>query len=194
MAKHKFKNRIVGHADVNPEDLLAHPMNFRRHPKNQLDALRGSIKELGWIKTIIVSQRSGTVLDGHARIEECIRLGISTIPVTYVELSESEEQLALAVLDPISELAFRDEEALNSLIEGIKAEDVDLATFIASLGKDAPKPKEEAPVPTLVVQDASGDGYNLIGLDNKGKAYQISIKPKAVQGIISKWQLLTSSE
>lgn len=194
MSKQKFKNRIVGHADVNPEELLAHPMNFRRHPKNQLDALRGSIKELGWIKTVIVSKRTDTVLDGHARIEECIRLGISTIPVTYVDLSPQEEQMALAILDPISELAYRDDEALNLLLHDIRAEDKDLATFLASLEKEDPKPKEEAPIPTLTVQDSSGDGYTLIGLDAKGKAYHISIKPQAIQGIISKWQLITSGE
>ena len=30
-----IKNRIVGQEEVNPEELLAHPFNWRVHPKEQ---------------------------------------------------------------------------------------------------------------------------------------------------------------
>jgi hypothetical protein len=33
-----WQNRIVGHADVDPQTLTANPLNFRRHPKAQADA------------------------------------------------------------------------------------------------------------------------------------------------------------
>ena len=51
------------HEDVKPADLLANPLNFRRHPGHQLEALRGSLKELGWIKTVLLNKTTGHVID-----------------------------------------------------------------------------------------------------------------------------------
>ena len=133
MPKLNLKSRIIGHAEESPENLTANPLNFRRHPKEQIAALKGSMKELGWIKTVIVNKRSGYVLDGHARVEEAIRQGLPTIPVTYVDLDENEERLALAVLDPITELAYRDDETLKLLLEQANASDQDLKEFLQTL-------------------------------------------------------------
>ena len=38
----KWRNRIVGHDEVDAKSLLANPKNWRIHPKNQVDALAGS--------------------------------------------------------------------------------------------------------------------------------------------------------
>lgn len=133
MPKINLKSRIVGHGEEAPDNLTANPLNFRRHPKEQLNALKGSMKELGWIKTVIVNKRSGYVLDGHARVEEAIRQGLPSIPVTYVDLDENEEKLALAVLDPITELAYRDDETLKLLLEQANASDQDLKDFLLTL-------------------------------------------------------------
>jgi hypothetical protein len=38
----KWRNRIVGHDEVDANSLLANPKNWRIHPKNQVDALAGS--------------------------------------------------------------------------------------------------------------------------------------------------------
>lgn len=133
MPKLSLKSRIIGHGEEAPDNLTANPLNFRRHPKEQLNALRGSMKELGWIKTVIVNKRSGYVLDGHARVEEAIRQGLPSIPVTYVDLDENEEKLALAVLDPITELAYRDDETLKLLLDQANASDQDLKDFLLTL-------------------------------------------------------------
>ena len=34
------QSRIIGHGEAAPDQLLANPLNFRRHPGHQLDALR----------------------------------------------------------------------------------------------------------------------------------------------------------
>ncbi len=133
MPKINLKSRIVGHGEEAPDNLTANPLNYRRHPKEQLNALKGSMKELGWIKTVIVNKRSGYVLDGHARVEEAIRQGLPSIPVTYVDLDENEEKLALAVLDPITELAYRDETVLKELLNQVKTEDSNLNELLKSM-------------------------------------------------------------
>lgn len=139
MANGQIRSRIVGHEDVAPDQLLAHDSNFRRHPGRQLDALRGSLRELGWVKTILVSKRSGRVIDGHARVEEALRQNLASVPVTYLDLSPEEERKALAVLDPITEMAFRDDDALASLLAEVTTEDPGLQALLDDLaGKEAP--------------------------------------------------------
>ena len=132
----RLRTRIVDHGEEDPAQLLAHPQNFRRHPGNQLDALRGSMKELGWLKGVIVNRTTGHVIDGHARVEESMRQGLTTIPVDYVELSEEEEKLALAVLDPISEMARRDNEVLSALLSEVHTEDPGLQALLDELSGD----------------------------------------------------------
>ncbi len=44
-----WRSRIVGMEDVAPDQLLAHPLNWREHPGAQRDALRGSLAEVGWV-------------------------------------------------------------------------------------------------------------------------------------------------
>jgi DNA modification methylase len=133
-----IRNRIVGYGEERPDQLLANPGNFRRHPGVQLEALRGSLAELGWVKTILVNKITGHVVDGHARIEEAMRQGAAMIPVTYVELTEAEEKLALAVLDPITEMAHRDEEALKALLADVNTEDAGLQALLDEMaGEDS---------------------------------------------------------
>lgn len=130
------RSRIVGHGDEPPDQLLANPLNFRRHPGHQMDALRGSMRTLGWVKTVLVNKQTGYVLDGHARVEEALRQKLKTIPVTYVDLTPEEERLALAVLDPITEIAIRDQDAMSALLADVTTEDRDLQAFLATLGQE----------------------------------------------------------
>jgi hypothetical protein len=132
-----LQSRIVGHADVPPDQLLAHESNYRRHPGHQLDALRGSLAELGWVKSVLVSKRTGKVLDGHARCEEAMRQDIPTVPVEYVDLTEAEEKLALAVLDPVSEMATRDDEQLMALLSEVHTDDEGLQAMFREMAEDA---------------------------------------------------------
>lgn len=139
----EIRTRIVGHDAVAPDQLLANPGNYRRHPAEQREALRGSLEELGWLKEVIVNVTTGHVIDGHARIEEALERGTPTIPVTYVELSPDEERIALAVLDPISAMARHDDKALAELLEGLEAHDARLAAFLSDLAGDVKAPFEE---------------------------------------------------
>jgi hypothetical protein len=131
-----WRNRIIGHTDEDPAQLLANPLNFRRHPGNQRDALRGSIHELGWIKAVLVNKVTGHVIDGHARCEEAISAG-KKVPVDWVEMSIDEERLALAVLDPITEMATRDNEALAALLVDVKTDDDGVQRLLDQLIADS---------------------------------------------------------
>lgn len=88
----EWKSRIVGEDDVDPEELLANPMNWRVHPKHQQKALEDMLNEVGWVQRVIVNQQTGHVVDGHARVTLALRREEPTIPVLYVDLSLEEEK------------------------------------------------------------------------------------------------------
>lgn len=142
-----IRTRIVGHSEEDPADLMGNPLNFRRHPGNQLEALRGSMKELGWIKSVLVNRTTGHVIDGHARCEEAMRQG-AKVPVDWVELSPEEERLALAVLDPITELATRDPQILSDLLAEVETQDAGLQALLDELAGKG-KMVDEAGMPDL---------------------------------------------
>lgn len=127
-----LRNRIVAHALVRAEDLQAHPLNFRRHGEAQRAALSGSLTEIGWVKSVIVNRTTGRIIDGHARVEEAARKK-EPVPVDYVDLSEAEERLALATLDPIGEMATVDDGALAELLQDVETQDRGLRDLLLSL-------------------------------------------------------------
>lgn len=115
----EWKSRIVGEDDVDPEELLANPMNWRVHPKHQQKALEDMLNEVGWVQRVIVNQQTGHVVDGHARVTLALRREEPTIPVLYVDLSLEEEKKVLATLDPIGAMAVADESILRQLLDEI---------------------------------------------------------------------------
>jgi len=127
-----WKSRIVGEAEVPADQLLANPENFRVHSTEQGAALDGALNSIGWIQRVIVNKRTGHVIDGHLRVQRALRRGES-VPVVYVDLSENEERIALATLDPIAAMAGTDDQMLEQLLGEITADDADLLEFLASL-------------------------------------------------------------
>lgn len=149
------RSRIVAHGEEAPDQLLANPHNYRRHPAAQVAVLAGSLNDLGWVRSILVNRQTGHVVDGHARVEEALRRGLPKVPVEYVDLTPEEERLALALLDPISAMAIHDQTALDSLLAETHATDEALKKMLSEMVSpnaqvelqgdpdDAPEPPDE---------------------------------------------------
>jgi hypothetical protein len=118
-----WKNRIVGEDEINPDQLLANPKNWRIHPKDQQDALGTVLDRVGWVQKVIVNQATGFVVDGHLRVAMAISKNEATIPVSYVDLSDEEEALVLATIDPLSALAITDDAQIQQLVDDINPDD-----------------------------------------------------------------------
>jgi hypothetical protein len=129
-----WKNRIVGEGEMPANQFLANRYNFRRHPATQREALRGSLNELGWIQRVVINRTTGNLIDGHARIEEALsRDEQMSVPYIEVDLSEGEEKLALAILDPMSALAMTDTEALDALLREVSTGEAGLQQMLSDL-------------------------------------------------------------
>jgi ParB-like chromosome segregation protein Spo0J len=131
--KPEWQNRIVGHGEVNPEELLANPANWRIHPRAQQDAMEGVLDEIGFVQSVLVNQRTGFVLDGHMRVSLALRKDAKSIPVAYVDLTPEEEALVLATLDPIGAMAATDSEQLLALLETVEVKSEDVNRLLSEL-------------------------------------------------------------
>jgi hypothetical protein len=55
-----WRNRIVGHGEEAPNQLLANPASWRTHRKAQRAALVGSLDSVGWVAQVMVNRTTGT--------------------------------------------------------------------------------------------------------------------------------------
>lgn len=152
-----LRSRIVGEGEEAPDQLLANPLNWRRHPDAQHKALEGMLREVGWVQRVIVNKTTGHVVDGHLRVELAKRRGEPSVPVIYVELTPEEEKIVLAAIDPIGGLAETDQGMLDTLLQDVTAEDDDLAEFLDSLRGIEVEELEEGLVDDDEVPDLPAD-------------------------------------
>lgn len=132
-----WRNRIVQYGEMPADQFLANPANPRRHPNAQRDALRGSFDALGIIAPVLVNARTGFMIDGHARVEECLTIDDQMlIPFIEVDLSEDEEALALASFDWITQMATYDRDALDSLLHEIDTDNEALHALLGGLAEE----------------------------------------------------------
>lgn len=65
------------------EEIIPNPRNPNKHPKKQIELLAKIIKAQGWRAPITVSNRSGFIVRGHARLEAAKLLGLTECPVDF---------------------------------------------------------------------------------------------------------------
>lgn len=131
----KYKSRIIGSGEEPLDQILFNPRNWRIHPLAQQDALKGVLEQVGWVQQVIVNQRTGNLVDGHLRCQLAAREGNEVIPVVYVDISEDEEALILATIDPIAGLAVADKQKLAELLDEVQTDDERIMTMIADMAE-----------------------------------------------------------
>lgn len=134
-----WKNRIVDHGEESPDQLLANPRNWRIHPQHQQEGVVAVLETVGWVQDVVVNRRTGFLVDGHLRVMVSMRHHQPTIPVKYVDLSDDEEALILATLDPLAGLASTDRESLEAILgqANNSSDDPGIAKLLATISQDA---------------------------------------------------------
>lgn len=135
-----LRSRIIDSGVIDPRELVANPRNWRTHPPEQRAALEAELDRVGWVQGVMVNRTTGHLVDGHLRADVAAARGWSEIPVTWVELTEEEEQRVLVALDPLSSMAGADATILASLMEGLALENEALERHLVSFlaGPKAP--------------------------------------------------------
>jgi hypothetical protein len=130
-----WRNRIVGEGEQPASQFIANPANWRVHPQNQRDAMRGALNEVGWVQRVIVNRQTGYLVDGHERVWQALQNGDAPVPYVEVDLSPEEEAYVLATLDPLSAMAAADREQLDALLHEVQSGEASVQAMLAELAE-----------------------------------------------------------
>jgi hypothetical protein len=128
----QIRDRIKELRRVPASQLRPNPKNWRTHPKEQADALRGVLAEVGIADACIAREMpdgSLMLLDGHLRTET---LGGEIVPVLVLDVNEEEADKILATLDPLAILAEQDDQKLYDLLNSVESQNPSLQEFLKS--------------------------------------------------------------
>jgi DNA modification methylase len=119
--------------EVSIDELRPDPANPRRISDDELDALERSVRQFGFVQPVLARREDRTVIGGHQRLVAARRLGLTTVPVTWLDVTVEQARLLGLALNKIS--GSWDEQLLARLIADLQATpDVDLT--LSGFGED----------------------------------------------------------
>jgi hypothetical protein len=132
--------------------------NPRKINDRQLSGLKESLKKFGFVDPVIVNKRNMVIVGGHQRCKAAEELGMDKVPVTFVDLSPSEEKALNVSLNSPTISGEYDMDILPELLNEI--EDTEPLLF-DTLNM------EDFVLPTIIPEDMS-DKNKEIDVDNFG--------------------------
>jgi DNA modification methylase len=122
LAATEIRDRITGLRRVPAKELVPNPRNWRRHPKQQIDALRGLLAEVGYADALLARELEDgrlQLIDGHLRAETTPE---AQVPVLVLDVTAEEANKILLTLDPLAAMAESDAERIGSLLQTVRTE------------------------------------------------------------------------
>lgn len=112
---------------VKTEKLVPYQNNARTHSPEQINKLRSSLREFGFINPIIIDRSYG-VIAGHGRLIAAREEGFTEVPCIFADhLTEAQKKAYIIADNRMALDAGWDEELLRVEIEALQAESFDLA-------------------------------------------------------------------
>lgn len=107
--------------------LVPYVNNARTHSLEQINKLRSSLREFGFVNPVIIDRNYG-VIAGHGRILAAKEEGISEVPCVFADhLTEAQKKAYIIADNRMAMDAGWDEELLRVEIEALQAEAFDLS-------------------------------------------------------------------
>jgi hypothetical protein len=122
---------------IKASELMPNPKNWRTHPKEQQDALKGVLAEVGMADAVLareLADGSLMLIDGHMRAEV---VGSSMVPVLVLDVNEEEADKLLATIDPIAGMAETNSQALSELLAQMSSDSEAVTSMLAELAKSS---------------------------------------------------------
>jgi DNA modification methylase len=120
-----------------PAELAENPLNWHTHPSTQLTALADVIAEVGWAGACLFNERTGRLIDGHARRKIALDQGCEKVPVLIGDWDADTEAKILATLDPIGAMAATDTAKLEALLREVSTNSEALQKLLDDLAAQA---------------------------------------------------------
>ena len=133
--------------DVSVNELIVHPRNARR---GNIDAIVASIEANGWWGTLVAQKSTKHVLAGNHRLMAAQVMGMSTVPVYWIDCDDDEATRILLADNRVADLADYDDQALLDLLSdfdndlvGLGFDERDIEELTLSF--ESPEPPNEFP-------------------------------------------------
>ena len=112
---------------VSIDKLVPYANNARTHSPAQINKLRSSLREFGFINPVIIDRDFG-IIAGHGRVLAAREEGINEVPCVYADhLTEAQKKAYIIADNRMAMDAGWDEEMLRIEIESLQADAFDLA-------------------------------------------------------------------
>ena len=89
---------------IDIDELIPHPDNPRIND-HAVEEVAGSIKRFGFAAPIIARREDNTVIAGHTRLKAAKSLGLSKVPVRFMDLDPVDAKLLMLADNKIGERA-----------------------------------------------------------------------------------------
>ena len=143
----QIRDRIKELRRVRAAELRPNPRNWRVHPPEQQDALRGVLAEVGYADALLARELAdGTLMliDGHLRAETTPE---AVVPVLVLDVDEAEADKILLTHDPLAAMATASDQQLHALLADVQTESTAVRGLLDSLAKQQAAWSKEQGVP-----------------------------------------------
>jgi predicted RNA-binding protein with PUA-like domain len=121
---------------VSVDQLKPNPKNNNKHPKKQIERLAKIIEYQGQRSPVVISNRSGLIVKGHARLEALKLLGWTEVAVDYQDYANASQEYADMTADnEISRWAELDMEAMEEALKDFPELDKDFLGLSVDFGE-----------------------------------------------------------
>jgi DNA modification methylase len=112
---------------VKVSELIPYANNSRTHDQSQINKLRGSLREYGFINPVLIDQNNN-VIAGHGRLMAAKEEGIEEVPCVLVDyLTEAQKKAYIIADNRFAQDAGWDEQMLRAEIEALEGMDFDVS-------------------------------------------------------------------
>jgi hypothetical protein len=182
----QIRDRIKELRRVRAAELRPNPRNWRTHPSEQQDALRGVLAEVGYADALLARELpdgSLMLVDGHLRAETTPD---AVVPVLVLDVDEQEADKILLTHDPLSAMATVSHERLRTLLANVETESDAVRAMLERLAEERqdtaavmrPPDRPEVTVPEsyqVVVECANEDDQQAVYERIRAEGYRCRV-------------------
>jgi ParB family chromosome partitioning protein len=119
--KLKIEYVAIGSIKLNPK-------NPRKNDE-AVDKIVGSMEQFDWTNPILVRKTNKTIIAGNTRYKSAKKLGIKTVPVVFLDMTEKKADAYMLADNKLNELAPWDDAALAKIIADLQSQEVDVKSL-----------------------------------------------------------------
>lgn len=171
------KKEIIGAVTAGIHTVKVNVLKFfENNPKKftlkQFSRLLKSVKKEGILEPLTVNKKTMTVLNGNQRLKVAMQLGLTEVPVQYMDVEEKDEGYFVAIFNKT--LAEQDDDAFRELLKKYENDDL-IKDFLADYEQAKNKAMAGQTTEYEIVREID-ESYNYVVFVTKKSVDHINIE------------------